>query len=157
MRRATLDDLEAVAVLTERLVAFDAQFGWVTVRPSTPAAIRLDLAHQVLVEGGHWCWVAELDGAVTGMVTVMSPARCEWIAQQVHASPVAYVGTVFVPARARGRGVASALIARVHAHAAAAGVRTMTLHHALPNPLSTVFWARQGYRPIYTQWTRHLA
>ncbi|QYC38764.1 hypothetical protein Nocox_05685 [Nonomuraea coxensis DSM 45129] len=32
----------------------------------------------------------------------------------------------------------------------------MLLHHALPNPLSTPFWSRRGYRPLYTQWVRHL-
>ncbi|MGI5283880.1 hypothetical protein ACQEVF_11160 [Nonomuraea polychroma] len=43
-----------------------------------------------------------------------------------------------------------------HGHAAALGVTTMTLHHALPNPLSTPFWLRRGYRPLFTQWVRHL-
>jgi hypothetical protein len=26
------------------------------------------------------------------------------------------------------------------------------LHYNPPNPLSSVFWPRQGYRPLWTQW-----
>ena len=43
-----------------------------------------------------------------------------------------------------------------HAHLDASGVATTVLHHAVPNPLSAPFWARQGYRPVLTQWVRHL-
>jgi hypothetical protein len=40
----------------------------------------------------------------------------------------------------------------VHATFAAAGVRGSYLYYNPPNPLSSVFWPRQGYRPLWTVW-----
>jgi hypothetical protein len=39
-----------------------------------------------------------------------------------------------------------------HQHLDQAGVALTLLHHALPNPLSTPFYGRHGYRPLYTFW-----
>ncbi|TMR13513.1 GNAT family N-acetyltransferase [Nonomuraea turkmeniaca] len=154
VRRATMGDLETVARLYERLVAYDAQFGWVAVRPSTPSRIREFLATEVLPT--EWCWLAEPDGEAVGCVIVQPPAHSTWIARSVHTAPLAYLSVLYVEPSARGRGVGALLTGVAHGHAAAQGVRTMTLHHALPNPLSTPFWTRRGYRPLFTQWVRHL-
>ncbi|MGW0801833.1 GNAT family N-acetyltransferase [Nonomuraea sp. NPDC002799] len=154
VRRLAGGDLEAVARLYERLVAYDAQFGWVTVRASTPARIRELLAGEVLPL--EWCWVAEVEGELVGVVIVQPPERSRWIATSVRASPVAYLGVLYVEASVRGQGVGVALAETAQSHAAARGVRSMVLHHAVPNPLSAPFWARRGYRPLFTQWVRHL-
>ncbi|WP_165977677.1 GNAT family N-acetyltransferase [Nonomuraea diastatica] len=152
--RATVDDAEAVVRMYERLVAYDAQFGWVAVRDSTPARIKELVASEVLPL--EWCWVAEAGGRPVGCVIVQPPRRSRWIGKDVRDSPVAYLGVMYVEPAWRGRGVGVALVDVAHRHAAAQGVVSMMLHHALPNPLSTPFLARRGYRPLITQWALHL-
>jgi GNAT superfamily N-acetyltransferase len=154
VRRATAGDLETIARLYERLVAYDAQFGWVALRPSTPSRIREFLATEVLPT--EWCWLAEPDGEAVGCVVVQPPVHSAWIARSVNVTPLAYLSVLYVEPSARGRGVGAVLTEVAHGHAAALGVTTMTLHHALPNPLSTPFWLGRGYRPLFTQWVRHL-
>ncbi|SDH79967.1 GNAT family N-acetyltransferase [Nonomuraea jiangxiensis] len=154
IRPATQGDAEALVRMYVRLVAYDAQFGWVAVRPSTPARIRESVAMEVLPL--EWCWVAEVAGEVAGCVIVQPPERSTWIGRSVRTAPTAYLGVMYVEPSARGQGVGVALTEVAQAHAAAQGVASMILHHALPNPLSTPFWARRGYRPLTTQWVRHL-
>ncbi|TDD12455.1 GNAT family N-acetyltransferase [Nonomuraea deserti] len=154
VRRATPDDAEAVVRMYERLVAYDAQFGWVAVRDSTPARIKELVASEVLPL--EWCWIAEAGSRPVGCVIVQPPGRSRWIGKDVRDAPVAYLGVMYVEPAWRGRGVGPALVDVAHRHAAAQGVVSMMLHHALPNPLSTPFWARRGYRPLTTQWVLHL-
>ncbi|MCK2221242.1 GNAT family N-acetyltransferase [Actinomadura sp. ATCC 31491] len=155
VRRVTPDDLETLARLYERLIAYDAHFGWVAVRASTASRLRAFLASEVMPT--EWCWLAEdADGTPLGCVLVQPPAHCGWIASSVDASPLAYLSVLYVDPAARGRGVGALLADVAHGYAAAQGVRVMLLHHALPNPLSTPFWSRRGYRPLFTQWVRHL-
>ncbi|MEO3886237.1 GNAT family N-acetyltransferase [Nonomuraea sp. B5E05] len=154
VRRATADDAEAVVRMYERLVAYDAQFGWVAVRDSTPARIKELVAAEVLPL--EWCWVAETGGRPVGCVIVQPPGRSRWIGKDVRDSPVAYLGVMYVEPAWRGRGVGAPLVDVAHRHASERGVSSMMLHHALPNPLSTPFWARRGYRPLTTQWVLHL-
>lgn len=154
VRRANQDDLNIVTGMYRRLIDYDAQFGWVTARASTTERLRESVAKEVLPL--EWCWLAEVAGRVAGCVIVQPPTRTRWISSSVNAAPVAYLGTMYVEPAARGRGVGVALTDAAHDHAAAEGVTSMVLHHALPNPLSTPFWARRGYRPLFTQWIRHL-
>ncbi|MEO3876117.1 GNAT family N-acetyltransferase [Nonomuraea sp. B12E4] len=154
IRPATRADLESLARMYVRLVAYDAQFGWVAVRPSTPTRIMESVAMEVLPL--EWCWVAEVAGEVAGCVIVQPPARSTWMGRSVRMAPVAYLSVMYVEPSVRGRGVGVALTEVAQAYAASQGVASMTLHHALPNPLSTPFWARRGYRPLITQWVRHL-
>ncbi|MDA0638735.1 GNAT family N-acetyltransferase, partial [Nonomuraea sp. MCN248] len=151
VRPVTPADLEDVARLYEALVAYDAQFGWVTPRPSTPARIREHLADTL---PRSWAWVAEHRGAVAGVVIVDPPARSRWVASLVTRTPAAYLGVMYAHPAVRGRGVGAALAAAAHARLDASGVAVTVLHHAVPNPLSAPFWARQGYRPVFTQWVR---
>lgn len=154
VRRAGAGDLEVVTRMYERLVAYDAQFGWVTVRASTRERLRESVWGEVLPL--NWCWLAESDGNPVGCVIVEPPERSGWIAHAVNDTPTAYLGVMYVEPSARGQGVGAALTEVAHDAAAAHGVSIMALHHALPNPLSTPFWARRGYRPLVTQWVRHL-
>ncbi len=153
MRAATHADLGDVARLYEALVAYDAQFGWVTMRPSTRSGIAESL-ESLLYE--TWCWLAEVDGMPAGIVMVEPPPRARWVATAVTSSPVAYLSAMYADPAVRGQGIGAAMVAVAHAHLEAAGVVTTVLHHAVPNPLSAPFWARQGYRPVLTQWVRHL-
>jgi GNAT superfamily N-acetyltransferase len=154
VRPAGPDDVEVMTGMYERLVAYDAQWGWVTVRASTRERLRESVEGEVLPL--NWCWLAEVDGRAAGCVIVEPPGRSGWISHAVNDAPAAYLGVMYVEAWARGHGVGAALTDVAHEEAAARGVSVMLLHHALPNPLSTPFWARRGYRPLMTQWVRHL-
>ncbi|MEO3874748.1 GNAT family N-acetyltransferase [Nonomuraea sp. B12E4] len=154
LRRATADDLDAMCRLYLELVDYEAQFGWFSVLPSTPAAARAELEEKLARDDG-WCWLAESDGEVAGMLAVHHPDHSGRIAPTVNKPPpVAYVGSLYARPVSRGRGIGAALTAHAHAEAAAAGVGTMLVHYAAPNPLSGPFWSRQGYRPLVTTWGR---
>jgi len=43
-------------------------------------------------------------------------------------------------------------MALVHRELHRAGVTGTYLYYNPPNPLSSVFWPRQGYRPLWTIW-----
>ncbi|MFI6476862.1 GNAT family N-acetyltransferase [Nonomuraea sp. NPDC050663] len=156
VRRAVPSDLERMSVLYEQLVAYEAQFGWLRLRPSTARGLRGHLG-ELLNAPESWCWVAERDGHVAGMMTVEPPSAAGWIASLTTASPVAYLGLAFLDPALRGVGVADAMAARVGAHLDASGVAATLLHYQVANPMSGPFWARQGYRPLLTTWGRHLA
>ena len=75
-----------------------------------------------------------------------------WIAPLVGVAPVAYNMLTFVSPADRGAGVAPALVRSFHDAADTAGVLVTLLHYEQTNPLSAPFWARQGYRPLWTSW-----
>jgi hypothetical protein len=49
------------------------------------------------------------------------------------------------------------LVTRLHADLDHRGVAVTLLHHGHLNPLSTPFWYRMGYRPLWTTWEARLA
>ena len=149
-------DLDRVVPLYQQVIEFDARFGMLTERPSTPDRLRGSLV-DALGRGAECAWVAEHDGALLGLCTVDLPEHTQWIQPFTRLAPVAYLGCLVVDRDVRGRGVGSALVARAHRAVAAAGVAATMLHHALPNPLSTPFWHRHHYRPLWTVWQRRPA
>ncbi|GAA2209572.1 GNAT family N-acetyltransferase [Nonomuraea monospora] len=154
VRRAVADDLDAMCRLYLELIDYEAQFGWVPPPlPSTAAAARAELAEK-LTRGDGWCWLAERDGEVTGLLAIHHPSHAGRIASAVRASPVAYVGSLYARPGSRGRGTGAALADHAHAVVAAAGVETVLVHYVAANPLSVPFWSRQGYRPLVTTWGR---
>ncbi|MEV0821665.1 GNAT family N-acetyltransferase [Nonomuraea rubra] len=156
VRRAVAADLDAMCALYLELIDYEARFGWVPVPSWTAAAARAELAGK-LARGDGWCWVAETDGEVTGMLSIHHPDHAGRVASAVAAaSPVAYVGSLYGRPGSRGRGLGAALAGHAHAEVAAAGVKTVLVHYAAPNPLSVPFWSRQGYRPLVTTWGRWL-
>ncbi|MGW3347334.1 GNAT family N-acetyltransferase [Nonomuraea rubra] len=156
VRGAVAADLDAMCALYLELIDYEARFGWVPVPSWTAAAARAELAGK-LARGDGWCWVAETDGEVTGMLSIHHPDHAGRVASAVAAaSPVAYVGSLYARPGSRGRGLGAALAGHAHAEVAAAGVETVLVHYAAPNPLSVPFWSRQGYRPLVTTWGRWL-
>ncbi|NJP88908.1 GNAT family N-acetyltransferase [Nonomuraea sp. FMUSA5-5] len=151
VRQASAGDLDVLCGLYLELVAYEAQFGWIEVLPSTPAAARAEIEGK-LARGDGWCWLAEAGGEAVGMLAVHHPAHAGGPATCVNASPVAYVGSMYARPGSRGQGVGAALAAHAHAVAAAAGVGTILVDYVAPNPLSGPFWSRQGYRPLITTW-----
>jgi len=131
--RAFLDHgfvpLSALAVRTERPPpAIDG----VTVRRAGPGDFDAALA---LAE---CAWVDAAPG--TERAELLPPGR--W----------GYVNNVVTALEERGGGLGQALMAHVHQEFHAAGVAGTYLYYNPTNPLSSVFWHRQGYRPLWTTW-----
>jgi GNAT superfamily N-acetyltransferase len=151
VRPATAGDVDDIAALRLATSVYDAQFGVVNVRPATPVVLRAASAAKAARADG-WTWVAERSGRTVGMIAVDPPAHSDWIRALVRRSPLAYVDCLGVHPDERGSGVGSLLLATAHRAADAAGVAATALHHAIPNPLSTPFYHRHGYRPLWTSW-----
>jgi GNAT superfamily N-acetyltransferase len=109
-------------------------------------------AGELLAAPDPWVWLAERDGAPFGLLYAERPEAAGWIAPMVRAAPVAYLELMDVLPGERGRGVAAALVARLHQAADESGVAVTLLHYEQANPLSGPFWHQQGYRPLWTSW-----
>jgi GNAT superfamily N-acetyltransferase len=156
IRPATDADLDVATELNLDVIDYDAQFGMVTRRPGTRAAVRAGLA-EILRRDRTAAWLAERGGEAIGLLAIDLPPYADWIASRVAAAPVGYLGCLVVRAGARSAGVGSTLVAEGHRVLDAAGVAVTLLHHALPNPTSTPFWYSHGYRPLWTYWQRRPA
>jgi GNAT superfamily N-acetyltransferase len=149
-------DLDAALGLLLELARWNTQFGGRMPRPSTEARYRRIFGGR-LTWPTPWVWLAEVAGAVTGLIMVNPPERAEFAIPWVAAGPVAYVGAMVVGAGHRGDGVGAALVDTAHAALDAAGVAVTLLDYYALNPLSVPFWHRCGYRPLSTEWTRRPA
>ncbi|WP_433872202.1 N-acetyltransferase family protein [Saccharopolyspora sp. CA-218241] len=151
VRRAGPADLDAVVELALAELDYAALVGASVRRPDAPelkrttARLRLRSADPV--------WLAERAG------TPIAVAECGLIDTTRHPTgdrlrpgSWGYVNCLSVHERARGSGVGRQLMAVVHAEFARAGAVGSFLFYNPPNPLSSVFWPRQGYRPLWTMW-----
>ncbi|WHT17386.1 GNAT family N-acetyltransferase [Crossiella sp. CA-258035] len=152
VRRARQADLGAAVELSMLELAYSALVGSAVVRPDAAALKREALANRL--RAGDPVWLAEHDGVPVGL------AECGWTDSGPRTAAAArlprgrwgYVNCVSVLPGARGSGVGQLLMAAAHAEFAAAGVAGSYLYFNPPNPLSSVFWSRQGYRPLWTMW-----
>ncbi|MGO1053762.1 GNAT family N-acetyltransferase [Crossiella sp. CA198] len=152
VRRARTADLDAAVELSMLELEYSALVGSATIRPDAAALKREALATRL--RSGDPVWLAEHDGVVLGL------AECGWTDSGPHTAAAArlphgrwgYVNCVSVLPGARGSGVGQLLMATAHAEFERAGVAGSYLYFNPPNPLSSVFWARQGYRPLWTMW-----
>jgi GNAT superfamily N-acetyltransferase len=151
IRAAGPGDLDAIERLIMAMMHYDAHFGAVRVRADTARAAR-EFAARVLAASEPWTWLAERDDLPVGFVQAEVREAARWIASAVRPQPVAYLGQMSVLPAERGTGVGSALVGYLHREIDAIGVAVTLLHHAQLNPLSTPFWSRMGYRPLWTLW-----
>lgn len=151
IRRAGPADLESLVRLGMETVRYDARFGGVIERPWTAEALRRDAAG-LLAGPPAWAWLAERDGEAAGLLIAERPPEARWIAPMTGLAPVAYLLLAGVLPGQRAGGIGAALTARLHEQVRAAGVPVTLLHHVPVNPLSTPFWAQQGYRPLWISW-----
>jgi GNAT superfamily N-acetyltransferase len=155
IRRAGPDDLDAATRLGLEVIRFDAHFGGVAERSSTPAALRREL-RGLLARPQPWVWLAERGGGgdrtAIGMLAAETPDQAGWIAPLSGPAPAAYLLLMGVERGSRGGGVGAALAAHLHRQVQDAAVAVTLLHYALLNPLSMPFWSQQGYRPLWTSW-----
>jgi GNAT superfamily N-acetyltransferase len=152
IRRAEGYDLDVVVQLALAELAYSAMVGSTLVRPDAQRLKRAALRHRI--DNGDPVWLVERDGVPIGL------AEC-WLTDSTPGAryrfPVpsgrwGYVNTVSVLPGARDTGVGRALMSLVHRELYRAGVAGTYLYYNPPNPLSSVFWPRQGYRPLWTIW-----
>jgi predicted N-acetyltransferase YhbS len=151
IRAAGPGDVAAVTALTVEVIRYDQHFGSARLHRNAERVER-QAAEQALAQPEPWTWLAERDGQAIGLLVAQPPDRAGWIAPATSRGPVAYLGTMSVLPDERGSGVGSALVAELHRVLDAAGVAVTLLHHGMLNPLSTPFWNRMGYRPLWTSW-----
>ncbi|RZS34931.1 acetyltransferase (GNAT) family protein [Herbihabitans rhizosphaerae] len=152
IRRATERDIDTVLHLAMVELAYSAQVGGTVLRPGA-ARIKRDALIPRLAAGDPM-WLAERDGVAIGLaecwLTESEPGS--WTATRLPVGSWGYVNCLSVLPDARGAGVGQALMSVAHNEMHRRGVRGTFLYYNPPNPLSSVFWARQGYRPLWTVW-----
>lgn len=151
MRRAGPADLDAVVELGLAELDYASLVGGSTNRPDAPRLKRA--AASVRLHSGDPVWLAERSGEAIGV------AECGWMdnstspgGSRLRPGTWGYINCVSVREDARGTGVGRQLMAEAHAEFARAGATGCFLYYNPPNPLSSVFWPRQGYRPLWTTW-----
>ncbi|TDV42589.1 GNAT family N-acetyltransferase [Actinophytocola oryzae] len=152
VRLATPADLEAVLALELAELAYSALVGAAVLRPDAEAVKRVALAGHF--EQGDLIWLAERDGVVTGVAhcRLLDVTATGLTGTLVRPGRWGYVNCVSVAEGARGGGVGRELMAVAHHELHARGATGTFLYVNPPNPLASVFWARQGYRPLWTSW-----
>lgn len=152
IRRATERDLDVAVSLALAELRYSAMVGNTIVRPDAEDIKRTTIGYRIGQQDP--IWLAERDGVPVGL------AEC-WLTDSVadprRRFPVppgrwGYVNLVSVLPGARGGGVGQALMAWAHGELHRAGATGTYLYYNPPNPLSSVFWPRQGYRPLWTTW-----
>jgi GNAT superfamily N-acetyltransferase len=151
VRRAGPADLDTVVELTLAELEYAALVGTSTYRSDAPQLKRT--AAHVRLHSSDPVWLAEQDG------TPVAVAECGWVdtekspsGYRLRAGTWAYVNCVSVAEKVRGTGVGQQLMTSAHNEFARAGAIGSFLYYNPPNPLSSVFWPRQGYRPLWTMW-----
>ncbi|PPK65522.1 GNAT family N-acetyltransferase [Actinokineospora auranticolor] len=152
VRRAGMGDLDALVESAMAEVEYSALVGGAIVRAGA-AGIKRDALRRHLAQGDP-VWLAERDGIAVGHVegwhTASGPGT--WAETRVRHGRWGYVNCLSVLPSARGGGVGRALMEVAHGALLDRGTVGSFLYYNPPNPLSPVFWARQGYRPLWTVW-----
>jgi GNAT superfamily N-acetyltransferase len=157
VRLAGEGDIEALTDLREAEWRYTSLVGTAVSRAGARELLRAEVARALRFSG--LVWLAEEDGVAVGMVACLptSPAPGDGIHGRLQPGRWGYVDTLSVAPGARGGGVGRALMAVAHRELLRPEVRGTFLFYHPANPLSPVFWHRQGYRPLWTMWIRRPA
>jgi GNAT superfamily N-acetyltransferase len=157
VRLAGEGDIEALTDLREAEWRYTSLVGTAVPRAGARELLRAEVARALRFSG--LVWLAEEDGVAVGMVACLptSPAPGDGIHGRLQPGRWGYVDTLSVAPGARGGGVGRALMAVAHRELLRPEVRGTFLFYHPANPLSPVFWHRQGYRPLWTMWIRRPA
>ncbi|TCP47799.1 acetyltransferase (GNAT) family protein [Tamaricihabitans halophyticus] len=148
VRLAEPDDLAAVVDLTMIELHYSALVGPSTVRANAAELKRDHYRHRL--EREEPVWLAERDGVPVGIADcTVSTIDFEAILPR---GRWGHVNTVSTHPDVRGGGVGRRLMAQAHIDLQRRGVRGSYLYYNLANPLSSVFWPQQHYRPLWTIW-----
>ncbi|AIJ23060.1 GNAT family N-acetyltransferase [Amycolatopsis methanolica] len=151
IRRARPEDLEEVVALS--LVTF--RYSSLVAGPWRPGTAELITPRlERNLAAGAPVWLAERDGVAVALADCgwVESAPGSWAAELLPAGQWGYVNNVATSEHARGEGIGRALLSRVHREFADLGARATYLYYNPANPLSSVFWPRQGYRPLWSYW-----
>jgi GNAT superfamily N-acetyltransferase len=152
VRRARIDDLAVATDIALAELVYSANVGGTVLRADAAELKRAAISYHLNEHDP--VWIIERDGIGVGI------AECWETDASVGASirfpvPVGrwgYVNTVSVLPGARGSGLGQQLMAVAHHDLAQHRAIGTYLYYNLANPLSSVFWPRQGYRPLWTIW-----
>jgi GNAT superfamily N-acetyltransferase len=152
VRRAGPDDFAAALKLA--VATFDYTGLVAAPRRDNTAELVAPSLRDALAEDEPAVWLAEEDGETRAL------AHCAWIdvapaseaGEVLPAGRWGYVNNVVTAPGERGGGFGRALMAHVHQELHRGGATRTYLYYNPTNPLSSVFWHRQGYRPLWTMW-----
>ncbi|MFL6122790.1 N-acetyltransferase family protein [Actinophytocola sp.] len=152
VRPAGANDHEAVLELEMAELAYSALVGAANVRPDAEQVKRAALARHV--DQGDPIWLAERDGVVAGVAhcRLLDVTETGLTGTRLRPGRWGYVNCVAVAEEFRGSGVGRELMAVAHHELHRRGATGTFLYYNPPNPLASVFWPRQGYRPLWTSW-----
>ncbi|GGU78498.1 GNAT family N-acetyltransferase [Lentzea flava] len=152
IRRATPHDLDTVLELSLAELEYSSFVGSTIVRPEARALKRRALAERLT--NASPIWLAERDGIAVALAecAIVSSEPGTSAAMRLPRGRWGYVNCVSVLPGARGTGIGQQLVAYAHQELHRMGAVGTYLYYNPPNPLSSVFWPRQGYRPLWTVW-----
>ncbi|MFK4728839.1 GNAT family N-acetyltransferase [Agromyces mediolanus] len=157
VRLATLSDAERLGALDARLLELDAHFAGVTLRDGADAGFATAYRDR-LRRAPDTTWVLERDGDITGFIHVVPDADSpEPDSQLLAETGGQYLVVMYLDESERGAGLGAAFLQLAHDALDAAGTPYVLLSYAVANPRSGPFWARNGYRPVVTEWQRRPA
>ncbi|GAB2845007.1 GNAT family N-acetyltransferase [Lentzea nigeriaca] len=152
IRRATPHDLDTVLELSLAELEYSSFVGSTIVRPEARVLKRRALAERLTTASP--IWLAERDGIAVALAecAIVSSEPGTSAAMRLPRGRWGYVNCVSVLPGARGTGIGQQLVAYAHQELHRMGTVGTYLYYNPPNPLSSVFWPRQGYRPLWTVW-----
>lgn len=154
VRQADPRDAASVERLARQQTAHSTLFS-VSAPPKTGFA-RGDRLVDALNSPGR-VWVAEsrlhAESPVVGMVQVGEAyPRSPEFTGLLPAGRWGWLARISVRPEMRGHGVGRALADTAHDALARAGLERSTTWYSPLDPVASVFWHRQGYRPLWTVW-----
>lgn len=152
IRPVTEADLDAAVDLAMVELAHSAMVGSSVVRTDATELKRAAMASRLAA--GDPVWLAEHDGEPAGLVECWwaDATPLSWLGSRLRPGRWGYLNCLSVLPTHRGRGLGRALTATAHAAMLREQVAGLFLYYSPPNPLASVFWARQKYRPLWTHW-----
>ncbi|MFD9741665.1 GNAT family N-acetyltransferase [Umezawaea sp. NPDC059074] len=152
IRRATPKDLDAVLQLALAELHYSSLVGSTVARPEAVVLKRRTLGDRLA--SGSPTWLAERDGIAVALAecAVVASEPGNWTSTRLRHGRWGYVNCLSVLPGARGTGIGQQLMAFAHRELHRLGTVGTYLYYNPPNPLSSVFWPRQGYRPLWTVW-----
>lgn len=102
----------------------------------------------------EWTFVALQQDRPVGLLTLNPSRDSQWAAPLVGVSPICYLGFAAVRSTARTSGIGGLLVEHAMHRAHRADARAVLLDHAALSPLSSTFWHRRGFRPLWNRWVR---
>ncbi|GAA4552548.1 GNAT family N-acetyltransferase [Amycolatopsis samaneae] len=152
VRAAREADVEEIVALRLTELEYAALVGPSVRRPGAAALLAAETRRGLRF--GARILLADRDGVAAGLVAFGGTSRVAPGDGTLPEGRWGHLGTLAVSPAARGRGIGRVLAATAHRELGLSGVRGTFLYYHPANPLSTVFWHRQGYRPLWTTWAR---